>query len=223
VIDCNDFPRMVEFWERALGYERKYHVEDDWALLRDPQGKHINVGIQKVPEPRIGKNRLHFDLYTEDQEAEVQRLLSIGATRFNRVPEPGEDWVVLEDPEGNLFCIVVHVGSVVIDCNDFPRMVEFWEQALGYERKDHVEDDWALLRDPNGTHTNVGLQKVPEPRVGKNRLHLDLYAEDQEAEVQRLLSIGATRFDRLPEPGEDFVVLEDPEGNLFCVIDAGPE
>ena len=115
---------------------------------------------------------------------------------------------------------MIKVGSVVIDCNDFPRMLGFWQQALGYEPKYPPEDDWALLRDPQGRHVNVSLQVVPEQRIGKNRLHLDLYAKDQEAEVRRLLALGATRHDRVPEPGEDFVVLEDPEGNLFCVIDA---
>ena len=55
--------------------------------------------------------------------------------------------------------------------------------------------------------------------MGQNRLHLDFYTDDPEAEVERLLGIGATRHPRTPEPDEDFVVLEDPEGNLFCVID----
>jgi hypothetical protein len=68
----------------------------------------------------------------------------------------------------------------------------------------------------------VSLQRVPEPRVGKNRIHLDLYAEDQGAEVQRLLELGATRHARTIDPGEDFVALEDPEGNVFDVIDKGP-
>jgi len=114
----------------------------------------------------------------------------------------------------------VHVGSVVIDCNDFPRMLAFWQAALGYVPKYPPEDDWALLRDPEGRGVNVSLQVVPEKRSGKNRLHLDLYAEDQENEVQRLLELGATRHPRTAEPGEDFIVLEDPEGNLFCVVDA---
>ena len=71
------------------------------------------MSLQKVPEKqlgkgrsRIGKNRLHFDLYTPDQEGEVERLLGIGATRHPRVPEPDEDFIVLADPEGNLFCVV---------------------------------------------------------------------------------------------------------------------
>lgn len=113
------------------------------------------------------------------------------------------------------------IGSVVIDCNDFGRMSAFWQEALRYEPREPPEDDWVVLRDPDGHGVNVSLQQVPEPRVGKNRLHLDLYTDDPDAEVARLLAIGASRHPREPEPDEDFVVLADPEGNLFCVIDKG--
>ncbi len=115
----------------------------------------------------------------------------------------------------------IRVGSVVIDCNDLPAMLAFWREALGYEPKYEPEDDWVILRDPGGRNVNVSLQLVPEPRVGKNRLHFDLYAEDQKNEVERLLGIGATLHPRTPEPDEDFIVLADPEGNLFCVIEDG--
>ena len=111
------------------------------------------------------------------------------------------------------------IGSVVIDCNDFGAMSAFWRQALGYVVTEPDDEDWVILRDPAGRGVNVSIQLVPEPRVGKNRLHFDLYTDDQEGEVERLLGLGATRHPRVPEPGEDFVVLEDPEGNLFCVID----
>ena len=111
------------------------------------------------------------------------------------------------------------VGSVVIDCNDFQTMFRFWRDALRYVPREPPEDDWAVLADPDGAGVNVSLQTVPEPRVGKNRLHLDLYSDDPEGEVERLLTLGARRHERTPEPDEDFVVLEDPEGNLFCVID----
>jgi glyoxalase superfamily protein len=114
---------------------------------------------------------------------------------------------------------VTRVGSVVIDCNDFERMFAFWLEALRYTPREQPDDDWGVLRDPDGGGVNVSLQQVPEPRVGKNRLHLDLYTEDPDGEVARLLGIGATRHPREPEPDEDFVTLADPEGNLFCVID----
>jgi hypothetical protein len=111
------------------------------------------------------------------------------------------------------------VGSVVIDCNDFDVMLSFWREALRYIPRDPPEDDWVVLRDPDNRNVNVSLQLVPEKRSGKNRLHLDLYTDDQEGEVERLLELGATRHPRTPEPDEDFIVLADPEGNLFCVVD----
>jgi hypothetical protein len=111
------------------------------------------------------------------------------------------------------------VGSVVIDCNDFATMSAFWQEALRYVPRYPPEPDWVILRDPDGSGVNVSIQQVPEPRVGKNRLHLDLYTDDPQAEIERLLKIGAIRHPRTPEPDEDFVVLEDPEGNLFCIID----
>jgi hypothetical protein len=113
------------------------------------------------------------------------------------------------------------IGSVVVDCNDFNTMSAFWAEALRYVPREPAEDDWVVLRDPDGNGVNVSLQKVPEKASEKNRLHFDLYTTDQAGEVDRLLGIGATRHPRVPEPEEDFVVLADPEGNLFCVIDVG--
>jgi hypothetical protein len=80
-----------------------------------------------------------------------------------------------------------------------------------------------ILRDPNEVNLNVSLQKVPEPRAGNNRSHFDPYTDDEAGEVGRLLGIGATRHPRTPEPGEDFIVLADPEGNPFCVIDTSSD
>ncbi|HKR98712.1 MAG TPA: VOC family protein [Candidatus Dormibacteraeota bacterium] len=113
----------------------------------------------------------------------------------------------------------MHVGSVVIDCNDLPRMLAFWRDALGYVPREEPEDDWVVLVDPEGQHVNVSLQRVPEPRVGKNRLHLDLYTDQLEEQVQRLLALGAARHPRTRQPGEDFISILDPEGNVFDVVD----
>jgi hypothetical protein len=111
------------------------------------------------------------------------------------------------------------VGAVVIDCNDFATMFAFWREALRYVPREEPEEGWVVLHDPDGAGVNVSLQEVPEPRVGKNRLHLELYTDDQPGEIERLLALGATRHPRTPEPGEDFVSLLDPEGNVFDVID----
>jgi hypothetical protein len=111
------------------------------------------------------------------------------------------------------------VGSVVIDCNDFPTMLRFWSEALHYVPREEPEEGWVVLMDPRGVNVNVSLQKVPEPHVGKNRLHLDLYTEDMQGEVERLVALGAVRHSRSSDPDEDFVTLVDPDGNLFDVVD----
>ncbi len=109
------------------------------------------------------------------------------------------------------------VGSVVIDVNDLDSMCEFWSAVLGYE-PEYDGDDWVKLSPADGSWTNVSLQLVPEPKTEKNRLHLDLYARDRDAEVERLIRLGARKV-RDAGRDDDFIVLADPEDNLFCVID----
>ncbi len=77
-----------------------------------------------------------------------------------------------------------------------------------------------VLRDPDGRNTNISLNQVlpSEKLVGRNWLHFDLYTKDQSGEVVRLLKLGATRHPQEYDPGDDFIVLEDPDGNLFCVV-----
>jgi catechol 2,3-dioxygenase-like lactoylglutathione lyase family enzyme len=117
----------------------------------------------------------------------------------------------------------VRVGSIVIRCVRFEELVAFWQAALGYVPREPPEDGWVVLTDPNGAGPNISFDRVAEgrlPRRGElSRVHLDLYTADQPAEVERLLGLGATRFERDYGEGEDFVVLVDPDGNRFCVVD----
>jgi len=114
------------------------------------------------------------------------------------------------------------IGSIVVKCRKFDEMLAFWQEALHYIPGRPVENGFVILRDPEGKGPNISLDKAAEKeRAGstrKPRLHLDLYAEDQEAEVTRLLRIGATRHPQTYDPEDDFIVLEDPDGNLFCVV-----
>jgi predicted enzyme related to lactoylglutathione lyase len=115
----------------------------------------------------------------------------------------------------------LRIGSVVINCDDFETTIAFWQQALGYQARRAAEGDFAILHDPTGRSPNLSVQDTDELKFGRNRTHLDLYATDQKAEVDRLVRLGAT-VKRLPEPGEDYVILADPEGKVFCVIQAAP-
>ena len=118
---------------------------------------------------------------------------------------------------------MIRVGSIVIRVDDLERQKAFWTAALDYVAREGVGDtDFALLHPRDGMGPNVSLDQVPSERHLPPRIHLDLYAEDQAAEVKRLTELGAreVHWDKRP-PDADYVILEDPEGNRFCVVDAG--
>ena len=110
------------------------------------------------------------------------------------------------------------VGSIVMECKDFPRMTAFWMAALGYEHRRAPSEDWVVLHDPRGKGPNISLQKVVDEPGKDYRFHFDLYSSEPEGEVRRLLGLGATMREPAQE-GRDFVTLADPDGNLFDVID----
>ena len=114
------------------------------------------------------------------------------------------------------------IGSVVIRVDDVERQRTFWTAALDYVAREGDGDDFALLHPRNGLGPNVSLDRVRSTLQIPPRIHLDLYAEDQAAEVERLMALGATEvhWDKRPADA-DYVILADPEGNRFCVIDAG--
>jgi len=111
------------------------------------------------------------------------------------------------------------IGSIVIRCREFDKMFAFWQAALHYVPREAATSGWVVLRDPQGRGPNISLDRVPEKRAGKrSRLHLDLYTNNQEGEVERLVKLGATRYPWRYPARADYVVLEDPDGNLFCVV-----
>jgi catechol 2,3-dioxygenase-like lactoylglutathione lyase family enzyme len=117
---------------------------------------------------------------------------------------------------------VLRIGSIVLRVDDLERQTEFWEAALGYVRREETSDDFVLLRPKDGVGPNLSLDLARSTVQLPPRIHLDLYAEDQAGEVERLKALGATEvhWDKRP-PDADYVILADPEGNRFCVIDAG--
>jgi hypothetical protein len=112
----------------------------------------------------------------------------------------------------------IWIGSIVVDCTNLTRMIEFWSEALHYVPRDPPQPDGVILKDPTGHGPNLNLSLSSEGPLEEYRLHLDLYASHPEAEVERLVRLGA-RVTRPAEGGSDFVTLADPDGNLFDVID----
>lgn len=115
--------------------------------------------------------------------------------------------------------MALFVGSTVINVADIERATAFWTAALGYVVR-NTEPTFAVLTDPHRRWSNISLQLSDEPKHGRNRVHLDLYADDQQAEVARLEALGAQRIPWDYAPDADHVVLVDPDGNEFCVIDS---
>lgn len=111
--------------------------------------------------------------------------------------------------------------ALVLDCADPSALARFWAEALGYTSLGEA-DPYVLLVDGDGQGPNLLLQQVPEPKAGKNRMHLDVHTSDIEAEAGRLEGLGARRVqaDPLHEHGTNWVLMADPEGNEFCVCDS---
>jgi catechol 2,3-dioxygenase-like lactoylglutathione lyase family enzyme len=116
---------------------------------------------------------------------------------------------------------VVRIGSIVLRVDDLERQTEFWRAALDYVRRDDGQsNDFVLLGPRAGAAPNLSLDQVRSELQIPPRLHLDLYTDDQAGEVERLKALGATEvhWDKRP-PDADYVILADPEGNRFCVVD----
>jgi catechol 2,3-dioxygenase-like lactoylglutathione lyase family enzyme len=109
-----------------------------------------------------------------------------------------------------------HVRQIALDGNDLDAMVGFWAAALGYEL-DHRQESYAVLRDPDGVEPRIFLQKVPEPKAGKNRAHFDVAVPDEREAVDRLVGLGARVLWHEDFQTAHWTVLADPEGNEFCV------
>ena len=122
--------------------------------------------------------------------------------------------------------MVATVAQWTIDVRDVPLMAEFWSAALGY-RSRRLSGGEVKLLPPDGaprTALSVLLQPSAAPKPGKNRAHPDLITPGGEvdAEVDRLIGLGARRVDVGQSGDEPFVVLADPEGNEFCLIRGDP-
>jgi catechol 2,3-dioxygenase-like lactoylglutathione lyase family enzyme len=114
----------------------------------------------------------------------------------------------------------IRIGSTVVNCADIELMTDFWTAALGLEPSSRgAGDDFRVLR---GERVNLSLQVSDSPVTARDQMHLDLYSDDADDQVQRLLGLGATTVREVKDPGDTYVVMRDPEGNEFCVCSVAP-
>jgi predicted enzyme related to lactoylglutathione lyase len=108
VIDCADHDVVIPFWTSALGWTA-YPINDQFVGLRAPAGEAVGFDIlfQKVPEPKVGKNRVHIDFDAADMEAEVARLVGLGGRKVAEHALGTFRWTIVADPEGNELCVTI--------------------------------------------------------------------------------------------------------------------
>jgi predicted enzyme related to lactoylglutathione lyase len=227
--DAHDPPRLARFWAGVLGWEMADDPQDGVALQpADDTG--FLIRFQPTQEQKTGQNQMHFHLTStslEDQHQTVARSLRLGARHIDVGQRPEEGHVVLEDPEGNEFCVIEPGNSFLADCGFLAELAcegsreagYFWSAALG----------WPLVWDQNQETAIRSLHGGPKiswggpplsPKTGKYRMHFDLAPPvdgDQQAEAGRLISIGATRID-IGQGEVSWVVMADPDGHEFCVL-----
>jgi hypothetical protein len=245
VVDCADPRGLGHWWSGALGWPIIYEEDDEVVVVPPdlagpeadaPEGE-MGGGVPGLvfgasTDPKRGKNRVHLDLASrsgEEQDAIVARLVAAGAAPVDIGQGDEVPWVVLADPEGNEFCVLDArdrylgsngVAAVVVDAHDPRALAAFWAEATG-RTVAQSDDGMVTLRHPQGVLPDLEFLRTEDPRLGKNRLHLDVAPgihDDRDAEVARLVALGATPTDVGQGPDVTWVVLADPEGNEFCVL-----
>jgi hypothetical protein len=227
--DAVEPARLATFWADTLGWEIYDDTDDEVGVL-PTDGTRFILAFVPVPDTKTAKNPIHLDLVSESVEHQrevVDRLTALGARRADIGQGADADHVVLEDVEGNEFCIVVRgefladtgfLGAVVFE-PAYPATGQFWAHALGWPVVYEEGGDVAIRdRDRRGPFITFGPPGVS--KTAKTRLHLDLAPhvdENQAAEVERLIALGARRVD-IGQGDVPWVVLADPNGNEFCLL-----
>ena len=101
-VDCANLQVMETFWAEALGYVRSTGSSSGTGGVEDPDDRDVELVFVQVPEGKTVKNRVHLDLGADSRDAEVERLVGLGARKLRAI----DNWTVMSDPEGNEFCVV---------------------------------------------------------------------------------------------------------------------
>jgi len=232
MIDCQDSKLAMasKFWSGALGLpvvDANEGGEGRYALLGTAAGQ-WHVEVQVVDHP----SRLHLDIEADDIEVEADRLEALGA---RKISNPRGRWWVMQAPTGHRFCVVRWRGdrdavtppvvqrgakhrsglvALVLDCQveSLDVAIDFWSQALhrGVASRDQDGDGKYGEIETSDDEPYLLLQRVDhEPRA-----HLDIQADDLDAEVARLEALGATRVKFIKR----WWVMQAPTGHRFCVV-----
>jgi len=229
--DANDPLRLAHFWADALRWEVGAADAEGVVSLVPTDGTRFTLDFAPTAEAKVGQNRIHLDLTTtslDDQRESVERCIELGARHLDIGQRPEEGHVVLADPEGNELCLLEPDNTFLAGCGRFGSITCdgtrevgcFWSAALGWPLV-WDQDEETAIRAPDGTGPLITWGGPPlPPKVRKNRLHLDIAppaTDDQQAEVDRLVTLGARRVD-IGQGDVPWVVMADPDDNELCVL-----
>ncbi|MFG2640178.1 VOC family protein [Streptomyces sp. NPDC048370] len=226
--DASDPLRLSRFWAGLLGWETTEDPDDGIVLLpNDDTG--FRLRFLPTDEKKSVQNPMHFDLTStslDDQQEVVAKALALGAQHIDIGQLPEDGHVVLADPEGNEFCVIEPGNAFLADCGFIGALAcdgsqevgYFWSRALGWPLV-WDQDQETAIRSPHGGPKVTWGGPPLMPRAGRDRLRFDLALPadgDHESEVERLLTLGATRVDTAGAGAG--VVLTDPDGQEFRVL-----
>jgi predicted enzyme related to lactoylglutathione lyase len=237
---AEDPPLLAAFWAAVLDYDTQPSDVDCYARGDGPE-----LFFRRGPKSPTIEVPIHLDVNVPDREAELQRLLGLGArlveTRSHRVGELEESWTVMRDPEGNGFCIQTppnalphrYVGNVTFACAEPVALGRFWAHALGWPAEEIDESFVQALRsagidereltgfyatrNPDGSRPRFLFQRRERSRPESYPIHLDFRTDGREREIDRLRTLGASVEQTKTAGDRTRTVLRDPEGNPFGV------
>lgn len=221
---ANDPPRLAQFWSGLLSWKSV------GVTLLPPDGIGFQICFAPTAEPKIDLNRAHFDLTSgslEDQQRTVRRALNLGGRHFDVGQRAEEPHVVLADPEDNEFCVIepennflAECGFVgALSCDGSQEVGYFWSAALGWPLVWDQDQETAIQSPHGGPKITWGGPPL-NPRNEPDRVRFDLVPaadSDQQTEVDRLLSLGASRTE-VDRKDRLYTELADPDGAAFRVL-----
>ncbi|TCC40634.1 VOC family protein [Kribbella speibonae] len=224
-VDAKDPAGLARYWAGLLGWEQAGATE----LLPDAKTPFRLRFLQSDVE-RDRPCYIHFHLTSETpehQQETVTRAVELGGRHIDIGQKPEEGHIVLADPEGYEFCVIEAGNKFLADTAFFGEVASdgtrevglFWSAALDYPLVWDENGETAIQAPSGGPKIAWGGPPV-DPKPAKNRMHLDLVVPaggDVDAEVERLIGLGATRLESGQE-GADAIPMADPDGNQFCIL-----
>ena len=235
-----DPDRLAAFWADVLdGYSVRTAGDDAFAGGDGPE-----LFFRRGEKSPTIELPIHLDVNVPDREREIERLLGLGAklveTKSHQIGDVSEVWTVMRDLEGNGFCIQSppnttrrYVGNVTFSCAEPTRLGPFWAAALEWPEEtidesfietllaagwdERERDSFYVTRETPTSRPRLLFQRREKSRPATYPIHLDLQADDREAEVARLTTLGATVDEADSERERAWTVMRDPESNPFRV------